>query len=308
MKLITIGEIDKNIFYQIFGGIFLFLNSLLFYFDNLTKLPTHPLILSIGSSLGMCLSFILLIIYKFKDNDKNKIINQNIKYELEYTNQYENIIYGKFKLIILTSIIDFIQTILVIKFGRGLGVNMWIFDILFIYLFSFLIFKLKIYSHQYLSIIFIILVGITLDIILGNYDDFLDKKYPILIKLVCEILISFGIVINKYTMEKKFCPSYELCFYHGIITFILFFILLLFATYLNFFDSYDKYFEEIKENKLKELLILLLAIISQFIFNLCVFATIEKTTSFHFMIILILGQLAPYKKIKDLKSEIKILL
>ena len=46
--------------------------------------------------------------------------------------------------------------------------------------------------------------------------------------------------------------------------------------------------------------------ILQFIINLCVFATIEKTTSFHFLIILILGQLAPYRKIKNSKNKIKI--
>ena len=308
MKLITLGQIDKNIYYPILGGIFLFLNGLLFYFDNLTMITRHPLILSISSSLGMSLAIILLILYKSKDNDNIKSINQNkkAKYELEYRNQYKYIIYGKFKFIILTSIIDFIQTILMIKFCRGIGLNMWIFDILFIYLFSFLISKLKIYSHQYISIIIIFLVGIIIDIILDNYEGFYDKKYRVIIKLICEIFISLGIVLDKYTMEKKFCRSYELCFYHGIINFILFFILLIFATYLNFFDSFKNYFEEIKDNKLKESLIFLLVIILQFIINLCIFATIEKTTSFHFLIILILGQLGPYRKIKNSKNKIKI--
>ena len=95
-------------------------------------------------------------------------------------------------------------------------------------------------------------------------------------------------------------------YYNFIITFILFFILLLFATYYKFFDSYKNYFEEIKDNKIKESLIFLLVIFLQFIINLFIFATIEKTTSFHFMIILILGQLAPYRKIKDPIRKIKI--
>ena len=48
----------------------------------------------------------------------------------------------------------------------------------------------------------------------------------------------------------------------------------------------------------------LLVMILHFITNLCIFATIEKTTSFHFMIILVLGQLAPYfKKLIDSKSN-----
>ena len=128
---------------------------------------------------------------------------------------------------------------------------------------------------------------------------------PIIIKFICEIIISLGLVINKYTMEKKFCTSYYLCFYQGIITFILYFILLLFATYFNFFDNFRKYYNDIKNDKLKESLIFFLEIIIQFIINICIFATIEKTTTFHIIIILIIGQLAPYKRLKGSKTKIK---
>jgi hypothetical protein len=100
-------------------------------------------------------------------------------------------------------------------------VDIRLLDILFIYLFSYFLFKMKIYCHQYISILLIILTGIILDVILGNYN--FSKILKIMIKLFCEIIFSFSIIINKYTMEKKFCPSYELCFYQGVI--LLFFIL-----------------------------------------------------------------------------------
>ena len=306
MGLIEIGDIDKNIFYPIFGGIFILLNGLLFYIDNLTKLPNHSLILSVASSLGMSLSFILLILYRNKDNkNQNQNSNQKLKYELEYSNQYQNITYDKYKYILLTSVLDFTQTLLLYEFCNNIGINFWIFDILFIYLFSFLIFKIKIYSHQYISIIIIIIVGIALDIFDDRYKKVSGKILPIIIKFICEIIISLGLVINKYTMEKKFCTSYYLCFYQGIITFILYFILLLFATYFNFFDNFRKYYNDIKNDKLKESLIFFLEIIIQFIINICIFATIEKTTTFHIIIILIIGQLAPYKRLKGSKTKIK---
>ena len=254
----------------------------------------------------MSLSFILLIIYRNKDNAKILKLNNNkkLKYELEYTNQYEDIIYDKFKFILIASVIDFIVTILLYEFCMDIGLNMWIFDILFIYLFSFIIFKLKVYKHQYISIIIIIFVGIILDIIADNYNLSSDEIFPIIIKYICEIVFSLGIVINKYTMEKKFCPSYELCFYQGIITFILYFIFALFTTYFTFINNFEKYYKDFKNCKLKESLMFLLVMILHFITNLCIFATIEKTTSFHFMIILVIGQLAPYfKKLIDSKSN-----
>ena len=36
MKLITLGQINKNIFYPIIGGLFLFLFTFLFSIDKLT--------------------------------------------------------------------------------------------------------------------------------------------------------------------------------------------------------------------------------------------------------------------------------
>ena len=255
----------------------------------------------------MSLSFILLILYRNKKNIKNQKLNNNQtknKYKLEYTNQYEDIIYDKFKYILISSIIDFIVTILFYEFCMEIDLNMWEFDILFIYLFSYMFFKLKIYRHQYLSIIIIILVGILLDIIADNYNVSSDKIIPIIIKYICEIIFSLGIVINKYTMEKKFCPSYELCFFQGIITFFFYLIFTIIATYFDFFDNFEKFYEDFKNCKLKESLIFVLVMILHFIINLCIFVTIEKTTSFHFLIILVLGQLAPYfEKLIDSKSN-----
>ena len=93
---------------------------------------------------------------------------------------------------------------------------MFEFELLFISLFSFIIFKSKLYLHHYLSIILIICVNITLDIYLSNFNfDNFDKVISMILKFISEILLSLVFVIDKYIMEKKFSSPYELCFFHG---------------------------------------------------------------------------------------------
>ena len=235
MKLfITFGDLDKNILYPIIGGILKFILNVILVKEDFSN---HPLVTSIGSSLGMTLSFFLLLIYKYrtKSNDinidlkKDNTINQesilSIKYE--YNDQYKIIREDKFKYIILSSIIDFIITILELKYCITIKINIWIFNILFISLFSYLILKKKFYKHHYISIIIIIITGFSLDIILDNYNDFLNNIKENIINFVCEVLFSFGLVINRYTMEFKFCSVYEICFYQGIIGLFLYVLLLI---------------------------------------------------------------------------------
>ena len=160
-NLISIGKIDKYIFYPIIGGIFKFIVKIILTVENLTVLAKHSLMNSLVSSLGMCFSLILLIFYKYRTKDENveknnsQTINKHSKkglaIELEYINEYEIIVYDKIKYIFITSVIDFIITILILEFCIEIKVKMWIFDILFIHLLSYLIFQTKIYKHQKIS-------------------------------------------------------------------------------------------------------------------------------------------------------------
>ena len=305
MKLITFGQINIKIVYIIVGGISQFIIRLLFSIKHLTILSYYSCIFSIASSLGMSLSFILLILYRNKKNKNLKLNKLNIlninriehAYEIIHRRQYKKIRTQKFKYIILSSVLDFIQTLFLNGFSKNVGLNIWIFDILFIYLFSYLILKFKIYKHQYISISVIIFIGIILNIIGLIHNNYSHKKYHrIIIKFICEIIFSLRIVINKYTIEKKFGSSYELCFFQGIITLGLLLIFSLFAIFLNLSNDFKNYFNEFKDKKLKESLIFLSVLIIQFIYNLCIFVTIDKANAFHIMIIIIIGHLAPYFK------------
>ena len=296
MKLISIGQLDKNIFYPLLGGIFNFIINFILSYEKLTILINHSLILSINTSLGMSLSFILLLVYKKKPKPVELPIpkNKGHSIELEFTNQYEEIRYNKIFYIILTSIIDFIITIITFSICKKAILNMWMLYILFIYLFSYLIFKMKLYKHHYISSSIIIIFGIILNIINQRYRETIKGLTPYIAKLCCECLLSFALVTIKYTMEKKFCSSFELCFYQGLITFILYTIFMILEQYFIIIeDNFMEYYGDFKKSIAKETIMFLLIMLIQFFKNLFIFATVEKTTPFHFLIILVIGELSP---------------
>lgn len=305
INLIGIGQLDKNILFPFVGGIFKAIFYLLFNnidnFDASSVFISQPILLSIASSLGMCLSFFLWLIYKrktksfdiMKENKFTKTKNQNssITIELEYNNQYKEISYDKYKYIFITSIFDFITTILLFKFYTNIKVkiNVWIFDVFFLCIFSKLIFKTKIYAHHSISMILIIFIGIALDIMLKKYNYFQSNLFPNFIKFLCEIIFSLGIVINKYTMEFKFCSIFEICFYQGIISLILYLILLIVSKYIITSNSEINF-----EFKIVDLFLFLSIVIIQFIYNLCIFITIRNYTACHLVIIIVIGEMARY--------------
>ena len=132
---------------------------------------------------------------------------------------------------------------IVCKLYNKIQVNMCIFEIVFISIFFYIIFKSKLYIHHYISIIIIICIGISLDIYLGHYI-FNDLNYAIsmLLKFISEIVLSLVVVIDKYIMEKKFCSPYEICFYHGLVNFLLSLIFLSFSKEIRFDNCYEFYF------------------------------------------------------------------
>ena len=297
---ISFGKFDKNIFYPISAGILKFIFKLILPHTHLTD---HPLILSICSSLGMSLSLFLFLIYKFRSRSKLNKSKTNksksneptkkktLEIELEYNNQNEEIPTDKFRYIFLSAVLDFIMTIMIYFFCINLKLNLWMFDILFICMFSHVILKSKLYKHQYLCLMIIIILGILININLYVYRN--ESKIEIievLIKYFSEIIFSLGIVLNKFTIEKKFASPYEICFYQGIINLVLYIICLII---FNDLDDYFTYWNEL--NNIEVYLFLIIMII-QFIFNLFIFITLKKFTACHILIIIVIAELEPFCK------------
>ena len=294
MAFISIGKIDKNLIPMIAGCIFCFLNRILNQYDG-SLLFKNQIMMNIyisTSKLFTIIPFILLKINskKVSSNDIQTIKNQQA---LKYMNKSgaKRIIAGKWGFIFLAVMIYFVNQIffvLTIKVHS----NTTILNILITSLFYYLIFKIKLYRHHYLSIILIIIVGFIIDMILGNLLFDIDNNLGLFFfRLLREVLFSLSSVVDKYILEKKFGSVYEILLTNGVITSTLFIIFAIIDH--NFFGiyNYEEYFNNFDTT---ELLVASGVIITQLGLNVSILFTNKNNSPCHIFIIFIFGQLAYY--------------
>ena len=198
---------------------------------------------------------------------------------------------GKWLYIFLYNFIDIIQSI-IFSYLIELKSNFWILDICFTCIFYYLIFKIKLYKHHYLSLILIIILGITLDLICENLQDDITKNFGfVLLRLLREILFSSNFVLVKYLFEKKFCSIYEISLSNGILGLFFLIILSIFDHYFFKYDDFSKYFDKFN---IKELLVMIILMITQLGLYLCILIIIKANTPCHVFIIFVFGKLAYY--------------
>ena len=295
MKFISLGTIDRNCIPIFIGCFFSFLSRLLYNYDGII-LFKHSIISNIVSAFSRVIMFIPLITLRirtrkinFDDND-NKDKN-NKKGKLLYTNTKKIIIKRKYWYIILSSVIFFIQGIMLLC-TIGIKTNFWISDILITCIFYYLIFKVKLHKHHYTSIILIILTGIILDLVFKNLQNDLSNQILLFfIRFAREILYSLHDVVNKYVMEKKFCSPYEICFYNGLIGLILLTLFSILNYYFFNLDNFGEYFDNFNTIELLAALGYLITQLGLYLFSLI---TNKNNTPCHIFIIYVFGQLAYY--------------
>lgn len=300
MKKINIGLFNFNLLPIIIGIIFAFLNRL-FVGNKILKnvitivLFDHPIIINIYYSIARSLAGIPLIIYKYR-------IRRNLtKTEKKGNKFFDNINIannikknkGKFSYILLIAIIYFFQEIL-LACSIDSQSNTWIIEILIMCIFSYIILKIKLYRHHYLSIAIIIIIGISLDLVLKNIQS--DVKYhkiEFMLKLIRELIISLNYVIIKYAMNEKFITPYEITCYSGILMLIFNIIIAVILYRLNtdFLDNIQSYFDNFNSMEIYGLIIL---IVTHLGLLLSLIFTTEKNTACHIFIIYAFGNLAYY--------------
>ena len=148
MKFLSLGDINKIIIPIIVGCIICFLIRLLIRFSN-SELFNHPMIENILVQIAYTFTIIPFLIFKYRTD--NKHIKNNYLEEITQ----KNITKGKWLYIFLYVFIDNIQGIIIL-YIMGLKSNFWILDIFFTCIFYYLIFKIKLYKHHYLSLILLI--------------------------------------------------------------------------------------------------------------------------------------------------------
>ena len=234
MKFISLGIINIKFLIPVLGGLFtLIFNVFIVYNPKNRIIDENPFLQSIFIALGMSLAFIPFLIIINKSKTANKIYNEQlIKSELynklkDKKNVIKKTKYKKYRFICYSAIFDFLETLLEALFSQYFVYNLWIFDIIFISLFSFLFLKTKYYKHQFISMISIVILGLGLNIITYfkyvNIDDTEDKLniLNLFIQFISEIFYSLIIIFWKYNMEKNYCNPYELCFLEGVFEFII---------------------------------------------------------------------------------------
>jgi hypothetical protein len=251
----------------------------------------NPFIISIYKVIGMIFDFIPYLIIKYRSKKINSNINE-YKSKLNTLESVHNNVFKKtrtkkYGLILVSTIFDVLQTLSILIFCTKSVYNLWMFDILFISLFSYWILKTKFFKHQYLSIIIIIILGLVLNILTYFKSDTNNKIDPvaILMKFLSEIFLSLTMVISKYNMEKNYCSPYEICIWEGLIELILYIIFLLIINKLELTIADVKYpdnfWELINNYDIYDFLLCLLVVIVNAIYYLCLFLTCNYFTPCH---------------------------
>ena len=296
MACISLGKIDKNIIPIIVGSIFCFLNRLL----NGAKpeIYENTILTNIVISLSRFLTIIPLIIFKIKFkqdrsyNDKNNNSDKNSKsIVLIYKN---NRIYvkGVAKYVLLSAVIYLIQSIFFALAFKA-TTNAWIWYILIASIFYYLMFKVQLYRHHYLSIFFIIVIGTVIDLTTeAIIVDANNEPLALVSKYIKEILFSLYNVIAKYVMEKKYISVYEFSFYIGAFNLIVLIIFSIFDYY--FFHIYSNYGDILSNLGGIEILKVLGVLFTQVGINLGTLFTTKNCSPCHLFIIFVFGQVAYY--------------
>ena len=300
MKCIKLGTFDKKLLIPIIGGICRLIFT--FFYKKNPKYPIlsqNPFITSIYSSIGMILAFIpyLIVKYRSKSSKINSVVSQKQpSFYFKPINKpiIENIRKKKYKFFIFQEIFDFLQTVFYTFFCMNITYNFWTFDIIFISLFSYLILKTKLYRHQYISMIIIIILGFLLNVLehlkqtnTENKLDFLE----IMMTILTEIFLSMFLVVAKYNMEKNFSSPYEICIWVGLMGLILYVIIIIIINILgveiagikhpdNFYSLFNNY-------DIYDFLLCLSYLIGQAIYNIVILLTCDYFTPIHIFIILI---------------------
>ena len=312
MTFIGLGKINKNLIPLALGCIFCFLNRIVNQSKE-TELFNNIILTNIFISAANLLIIIPYIISIFRskkvgnNNTNNKNNNNNVQNNLSTGNislegssleyiyldvkvKVEEIKYKKLFILLIAFI--FFANYCMFVYTFKLKTNTWIMFILFVSIFYYLLFKSKLYRHHYLSIIIILILGIVIDIILGNYTTG-ENNYYLLItfSILRIILLSFNYVLIKYTIEKKYVSLYTIGFFSGILNLIFFIIFAILDSYFFHLNDYKRYFENFKSS---ELLIIFGLMFTQLGLYTTTFFIDKNESPCHIFIVFVFGQFAYY--------------
>ena len=291
-KSLSLGTINKKFIFIIiqvvvnFGLMAIKRQSQFFQETN-----RHPIVYCITYSLGLCLSFILLLIYKKRNK---KIIHSDVEQNnlIAFTAPIQQKVVSisiieKFLLFSLVAGLDYLSMAISALFwtNKAKYINDWPIIIVFMALFSYLILKVKLYRHHYVSMFTIIILGILYNILMEVFDSKnMSENYEFFIAFFCtEIINAFIFFLYKYYMLIKFLISFEILFYQGLIELILGIITLLITTSIDKVDNFFTFCDALNEDtkKPKQILLFVALIVITFLNTSLIITIIDYFSPFY---------------------------
>jgi len=324
--LISLGNINKYIIFAVIGGLSkCFVGIMLYIFKDYANYNKHPLIIGFNAGIGMSLSFIPFILVKLNShratkNNKAKLVQAlsikgsktvNSFAELNYMEKFNKskLRRQKYLILLACAFLDFAQKFLTFFLNKYIINNIWIFNIAFISIFEYLFFRRKLYKHQYISSLVIMILGIAATII-GLYEEESDIFIKLILCVFIEIMYSLAIVLSKYLMDYKSCTPFEITFYEGIFALIVNSILLGIFTNIpldsdnNKYDDIlrltnyegnkyiDNFYATFNNMGVGEIFLFILSALGRLISNLFGHIIVKHYTSSHIILLLVLGEIA----------------
>ena len=336
--LISKGYINKYILFALIAGLSkCFVSVMLYIFKDYAKYNKHPLIIGFNAGIGMSLSIIPLLIVKTKSrrdkkNDKSKVnqtqtlIGTNTASswgDLSYLEKYDKkkLRIQKYLILLACAFLDFAQKFLTFFLKSLIINNIWMFNIIFISIFDYFILRAKLYKHQYISCIIIVLLGIAATVI-GLLGETGNIPLKLFLCIGIEIMYSLAIVLAKFLMDYRSCTPYEVTFYEGIFALIVNSILLAIFTNKPITDEdgklskllkltiynekiyIDHFIAAFKDMKVGQAFLFILSALGRLISNLFGHIVVKHYTSSHIILVLILGEIGLAFKEKHEWKEI----
>ena len=299
-KIISFGHINLYFLLIPLGALFRAAKELITSnstkFGETDKEKQHPIIITINYASGLCLSFIFFLIYKIYNKRKkiSKIfLFEKIMYKSTSNKKITN--KEKFLWILLGSVIDFIANVIYaynwLDDENDDYLLYYSTNIIFLALFSYLLLKMKLYKHHYLSVGIIIIIGIADDFISGCFDkDKIKQNYKgYIIYFIVESTFNSLYVFNKFIMVNKFIKSYVILFFQGIIELVLGIISLVITT--KYFKNFDNFFLYIEDLNKSEIFFFFGLILANFVTYLTIYIIIDIFTPFHIFLLTILSDM-----------------
>ena len=225
------------------------------------------------------------------DNNDKQNTDVHTKFTFLFSQDLNEFYESNYKYIFISAIIFFLESIMFV-YTLEIKSSSWLLYILFASLLYYLILKIKLYKHHYLSMILIIIIGLVIDLVLENFqNDIINNTVKLIIRYIRELLFSLYIITIKYMTEKQFCSIYKISWIHGILNVLLFIIFAILDYYFIGFCEYETYFNNFNG---KEFLVILAVMATQLGLELSILITVKNYSPCHVFIILVFGQLAYY--------------